>query len=405
MLATDLLNFQNELLAELTYENCVHRLCQKISQQTASSVLITNPSYRVIACSALLEETEELSQKYLKVSPLAVKDYYRITAGEGQAKPGFLFPLRSNHEICGYLIVIHKNPQAEEIRQMAEQAGKICTLALLTQEQHLKVERRYQDAFIFDLLYGNIVSNEDIIARGELWGWNFRLPHCVLVFELDDYEQYSADKELVLTLQDIITAEITKLSQAPIVFRKKGEVAVILVADKSNAHERIAYLDLLVKKIMALAEERLSPRIVRVGSGRTYQTANEIFRSYQEAKVALELGRIMNIRSKTPFFRELGLARILYNHDQQELAEFYWDTLGDLVRYDAEQSGDLVKTLEQYLLNSCDLKAAADALFLHPNTLRYRLRRIEEILEINLNDFDTKLDLMTAFKIKHIKKV
>jgi len=382
--------------------NGLQELIRKFSVKIGRPVLLTNPSYRVIACAS--PEEGSLIGNYIRISPLGPPKYYLVSTPENQYK-GFVLPIEQQHEHLGFLIVFSEDPRVETISPLADIALKLCALELFKQNQLLSFEREYKDVFIFDLLYGNMDSNNDIISRGEIWGWNLHLPHCVLVFGLDEYEQYSSDNRLVSTLADIIETEIAKLKQSPIVFRKRGEVAAVLTADKAKFQERRVYIDTLVKKILSLAEEKLSPRLVRVGSGRTYAQANEIFRSYQEAKVALNLGRIMDIRSKTPFFRDLGLARILYNHDLQELAEFHRDTLGELIRYDAEQNGDLVKTLEKYLLNHCDLKAAADALFLHPNTLRYRLKKIEEILEIDLDDFDTKLDLMAAFKIRHIKKI
>jgi len=184
---------------------------------------------------------------------------------------------------------------------------------------------------------------------------------------------------------------------------KKEEVVVIFANEKETRHDQKAYMETFVKKVLKAGEE-MAPRTVRVGAGRIYKDPSEIFRSYQEAKVALVVGRIININGTTPSFRELGLTRILYNHDHQELLEFYKETLGELERYDGEQNSDLLNTMEKYLLYRCDLNTAADVLFLHPNTLRYRLKKIAEILDVDLNDFDTKLNLMVAFKIVYLLK-
>ena len=61
-----------------------------------------------------------------------------------------------------------------------------------------------------------------------------------------------------------------------------------------------------------------------------------------------------------------------------------------------------METLEAYINHGCDLKATAKALFLHPNSLRYRLKKIEEVLERDLEDLETKVDLVVAFKIKKL---
>lgn len=402
MRATELLNFQNDLLNVLLTDCGLDGLVTKMHEYFGCPVMLTNQAYRVIAYASM---SEELLGKYIHVVLSNTPHYYQISTLENKFNQGFVFPIIHNHENLGFLLVLEEDPQKEKIIPLANQAVKICAIEFSKQKQFLMSERQYKDAFVFDLLYGNFDSNEDIINRGDLWGWQLQFPHCVVVFELDDFEDLSSDHQLVQTLADIIETELTNMNQTPIVFRKKGEVTIIINANSPNPLERKAYIDFIVRKVLAIAGDRFYPRIVRAGSGRTYIHANEIFRSYEEAKVSLTLGRIMNIRTKIPFFRDLGLARILYNHDQQELAEFYKDTLGELVRYDSEQNADLEKTLEVFLLNRCDLKLAADALYLHPNTLRYRLKKTEEILAVNLNDLDTKVDLMTAFKIKHLKKV
>lgn len=402
MQSKELLAFQTSLLKELIANNELGGLVEKLSYSVGYPVVVTNSSYRIIITAGL---KQRILSNYLQVFPSKSANYHMLKISEEETDQGFVFPIKSKHENLGFLVFLCDQTEHEKIIKYAAIATDICAISLLKQAQINLAERQLKDPFVFDLLYGNMNSDEDIINRGKLWGWELEKPHCVVVFELNEYEQYTSDKQIALDLLDIVESELAKMEQAPIVFRKRGEVTAILGLDIKRAQERKAYINILVRKVLALAEELYPDRVISVGSGRTYLKPSDIFRSYQEAKVALELGRIMNIRSKTPFFRDLGLARILYNHDQQELAEFYKDNIGELIRYDQEQNTEFVQTLESFFLNRCDLKAAADDLFLHPNTLRYRLKKIEEILEINLNDIDTKLDLMTTFKIKHIKKV
>lgn len=397
-----LLGFQNELLVELSSGRGLKGLVDRISVFAGKPVIVLNPSSRVLAYAALERRLEESLLKILAHDP---ESSQVILSWNDRKFEGLIFPVESDNMKLGSLVIIGGDPGDDFIRLLGKQAAITCAVEIVNQNDLLMKEQQYKEAFIFDLLYGNIESNHDIISRGEIWGWNLQRPHGVIVFELDGFEQYSPDSQLVKILFDIVQMKIGKIGEKPILLRKKGEVIVILAMEKPNLQEQKAFTDIFVKKVLNLAEEKLAPKITRVGVGRTYNHPNEIFRSYQEAKVALELGRLMNMRFSTPSFRELGLARILYNHDHQELQDFYRETLGDLERYDMEQSSELLNTLEKYLLYRCDLKTAADVLFLHPNTLRYRLKKIEEILHIDLNDFDTKLNLIAAFKIKYLQKV
>jgi DNA-binding PucR family transcriptional regulator len=75
---------------------------------------------------------------------------------------------------------------------------------------------------------------------------------------------------------------------------------------------------------------------------------------------------------------------------------FCVETLQPLALADHKQSGNLLETLKTYLENECELRATASSLHIHYNTLRYRLERIEEILQVNLSDPATRQKLRLA---------
>ena len=61
----------------------------------------------------------------------------------------------------------------------------------------------------------------------------------------------------------------------------------------------------------------------------------------------------------------------------------------------------MAETVWCYLKNGCNLSATADELSIHKNTMLYRLNRIEDLLEIDLNDFHTRLSLALSFLMDH----
>jgi sugar diacid utilization regulator len=398
----NLLHFQNELLLELASGRGLQGIIDKTGAYSGKPVILTNASGLVLASACLPGQPRD---HFMGIPVLAKeKTNFRRFTWDNRQVEGFVFPIASGKLKLGSLIILDADSQDDFFIRLGNQTALTCAGIMVKQNEFLLLEQQNKEAFLYDLLYGNIETDQDIVSRGEIWGWDLESPQGVIVFELEEYEKYSNDDEIVKQVLEIAQREITVTGEKPILLRKKGEVVVLITVRKTFWQEQKATLDLLVKKIKSKAEEQFSPRIIRVGVGRVYDQPSEIFRSYQEAKVALELGSLLKTPSVTPFFSDMGLARILYNHDYQELQDFYKETLGALERYDKEQSSDLLNSLEHYLLCRCDLKTAADALFLHPNTLRYRLKKIEEVLSIVLDDFDTKLNLMAAFKIKHLKK-
>lgn len=89
--------------------------------------------------------------------------------------------------------------------------------------------------------------------------------------------------------------------------------------------------------------------------------------------------------------KSFGLAGLLFDVSNMDaIRAFCVETLRPLALADHKQSGNLLETLKAYLENECELRATASSLHIHYNTLRYRLDRIEEILQVRLSDPATR---------------
>ena len=74
-------------------------------------------------------------------------------------------------------------------------------------------------------------------------------------------------------------------------------------------------------------------------------------------------------------------------------------SLARLIEYDRHHQSNLVETLQAWLESFGDVTAAAKALYLHPNTFRYRLRRVAEVGEINLADPEQRFVAMLHLRV------
>ncbi|MFT4108518.1 PucR family transcriptional regulator [Propionicimonas sp.] len=100
-------------------------------------------------------------------------------------------------------------------------------------------------------------------------------------------------------------------------------------------------------------------------------------------------------------FDELGMLQLLFCVSDQRLLEDLHDTyLGALEDYDRQHDTELVHTLKVYLLADGNLLEAAARLPAHRNTVVYRLRRVKEILEVNLEQATVKFNLLLALYIR-----
>ncbi len=125
-------------------------------------------------------------------------------------------------------------------------------------------------------------------------------------------------------------------------------------------------------------------------------------RSVRQALGAREVGRHVNLPSPY-YYEQMGLYRLLTElRGRDELARFYDETLGDLVRYDRAHGTELVRTLEAFFAENANASRTARVLYVHRNTLNYRLQRIVDITGLDLNDAEARLAFQLALKVHHL---
>lgn len=142
--------------------------------------------------------------------------------------------------------------------------------------------------------------------------------------------------------------------------------------------------------------EALTHCKVSVGIGKKHSHLRRAYSSSQEAYQTLRHLEKMHSTQVVLSFDELGLHRLLLQSPKEDIQNYIQETMGTLLHYDQEKNGDLILTLRTYFSNQQQMKATAEELHIHANTLIYRLRRIEEITGRTLTNLDDLLSLHTA---------
>ena len=124
-----------------------------------------------------------------------------------------------------------------------------------------------------------------------------------------------------------------------------------------------------------------------------------IEKSFDQARITLILNQLMGRGNNNCKFSQLGLYRAIFSQEKPYIQEYCADRLDKLIQHDLRSEGELLPTLRK-LLDACgNIKATADSLFIHVNTLYYRINKIEQILSTDLSKMDTRVELHTAIKV------
>lgn len=335
------------------------------------------------------------------------RDFFQGAWVEPQDVPLTWYPLYGQPGILGYLGLAASKGSLGSIEQLfLHKAATLFLLELAKTYYIQENERHYHRDFLFDLLYNNFDSLEVIISRGKLWGWDFSKPHLVVVGEIPGFDPDSAQQEI---FNDILTDIMTVLrNQRPksICLERNNQVVILFqLPDFIPPTLWYEQAKNLLQPVLRLIEEYPRDQQLLFGLGNLYSTARYIHRSFQEARSALELGQLFNLENRIIAFQDLGVMRLLYKLDRQELEDYRNEILGPMLKFDKENNLALEETLLAYFTASTDINAAGDKLFLHPNTLRYRLKKAAEILGRDLSVLENQMNIFIALKIGKLKSL
>lgn len=142
---------------------------------------------------------------------------------------------------------------------------------------------------------------------------------------------------------------------------------------------------------------------VSVGVGPPCSAVTEYGDAYRLAAGALDLVQRAGQRDRVLALGDLGMYRLLLQVKRpEELIDFMHGVLAPLYEYDGRRDTTLVETLRAFLRCGFSAAATAEALIVHPNTISYRLRRIEELLGINCHDPEALLQFQLAFMVERV---
>ena len=198
----------------------------------------------------------------------------------------------------------------------------------------------------------------------------------------------------------MIRAEFSSYIKQDILILPQAGSILALIPDK-DAEE--SHIKEIFFRIVDRAQREYGITL-RIGVGNSRAYLDEVKASRNEAASALRAAEVSGSEGNIFFYREQGLYTLLSHVDDSRILDIYVEEkIGKLLRADEINDGNLSETLENYLNCSCNVKKTAEEMFLHRNTLNYRLKKIREILGCDLESLDTCLELKLAFLIRRYR--
>ncbi len=277
---------------------------------------------------------------------------------------------------------------------------EICS-AIVTKE----TEENKLDNLLENVLFGRISNENDFIKSAMHYGVNLETDCAVGILDIDCFYEYLKTNNIV-SEKAIMEIKNYMLSTFNKVFA--GYSLKILVMAKSDSIifliNNTTYVKGNLKRIIEEVRNEINTRYpdltISAGIGNSCVDINELRNSYKQAEQALKVSRCEFERNNTCFYNDLGIYLLLIQiGDAKFLEGYYIDLFRSVIDYDKSTNSKLMETFKAFYAENCNMDRTSKRLFIHKNTLKYRLQKIEKLLECDLNDIQQIIKFDIGFKV------
>ncbi len=294
-----------------------------------------------------------------------------------------LFSVKDEEKTC-YVLAFH------EVTENIEMAGRLCVCQFenLIRAYKTRVDR---NRFFQNLLLDNLLL-VDIHNQAKKLGVETEGRRCVFVIQ----PKQEADS-LVLETMKGLYAVGTKDFVTSV-----DESQIVLIKSLENT-EDYKELTCMAKTIVDMLNTEVMVS-VRVAYGTIIENLKDVSKSYKEATMALDVGRVFYAEKNVLAYNELGIGRLIHQLPISLCEMFLKEVFSGnaLENFDEETLG----TVNLFFENSLNISETARKLYVHRNTLVYRLEKIQKTTGLDVRVFDDALTFKIALMVnRHMKSM
>ena len=305
-------------------------------------------------------------------------------------------------ELFGYIgVKASKQKFDPEIRMTLNYALDVYAIQIKKQKLVADAKEQVKDGFIHQLFLEKIEDKNKMIEYANLFNLNLFQPNRIGVFSIE-CNQSDEDLQLVKFKMTWIWERIRttlQLFDRNIITTQKEEGYVLIVPDQKEKDSNL-YWELIYQQIRDVVSSNMQGFDIFLGISSRTKTMEDFHVCYRQAIQALKIVKNCISNKRIQNFDDLGSLSILFDFKESFAVKlFIKKYLDPLLTYGNEKGKDLFDTLRVYLAMNGNLKETAEYLFIHRSSLKYRLEKITDLLQLELDDPEERFNLMLAFKL------
>lgn len=309
--------------------------------------------------------------------------------------------IRIPGERLGHVVVRRgSRAKADLDRRAVEHAATILALEAVKQQMVQATEDRLRTDFFIDLFRGRVEEDADAVERARRHGLESGAHYRVLLVRFRDGAVAGSASQSV-PRSALFQRELARTPGVLVIGGGTTLTAVVSVDKDGNIDGQSAnsWTEALVAAVdgKSTTDNRGAEVIRAVGLGTPADGLAQIAASHADAEACLSFGERLGGSRKVLVRDDLGILSLFIDtKDPERLIDNAHRILGSAIDRDRQKSRQLVATLSRYLDLGCDADRTAGAVFVHPNTVRYRIRQVESLCGLNLRDPEDLLQARIA---------
>ncbi|MDX6154199.1 PucR family transcriptional regulator [Marinococcus sp. PL1-022] len=400
------LNIHQRLTDHVMHGKGLTALLEEVCDYIGFPVLLLDAYDRPIYAGEGMETAQTVLETHRRAKRdlfLAGSTYSSFCVWE-TAQTYTLFPVRTHETRSGCLVIGGEIPIYDNgLVLIIDQAVNVIGFERMKQSAIAQYERRARDEFFQNFINEGYSSDEEARNRAEEMGLPNSRNYGCAVGMLDPEPRlpvtYTQQQREMDHMYEYIEGELDKWRTPAWFFKKERQCIILWEVEQLQAEADEASVEAL--RQLQEGIQLFFGRSISFGIGNTARSFLDTPASYKEAENTLYNSQLTGERGFIRSYYTKDIAQLLRLLPTEELASFSHSVLQELTEGSQEEQG-LVQTLSVYLESHCHVADTAKRLYIHRNTVLYRLEKCEERLGVSLKNPETTMRLRLALRVQNV---
>ncbi|KJS20787.1 MAG: hypothetical protein VR72_13525 [Clostridiaceae bacterium BRH_c20a] len=317
----------------------------------------------------------------------------------------FVVPIRIAQKTEGYVVVWESNSLSEIDIIAVEHAATVSALQIQKLKSVSETRRRFKDDLINILLRGEESIGYNLKKRAQELGWKLGVNNIILVVNVSGINHGGQNWAQLQNLYELVSRFMIKgrLDSIPLGVDRSDRIVIIFSWEEQEKIP-VVITDFAEKLKKAIREKNFDFKI-GIGIGSCKQKLDNIPESFEEACIAAKVSLLSEKDIESNEYGKIGVYKVISELLNSQKAErIVSEILQPIISHDQAYNINLLETLEVFLKQDCNFRSTSKCLYIHHNTVRYRINLIEELCKINLRDPNDKLNVHLAINFYKYSK-